>query len=176
MPETLQKLQPNRDLQCYFLRPSAIAAISQATESGFAVSGTWRQQFDWAVVEWNRDNAFEHPLLRNLPDGDLSGLRLSYEEARTNCIGMDSTLYPTVDWPYLRIWTDASGVEPYRVRLSDYASTAAGVYGAATIVFELQGTITAGDYIELAWLDRHYNYEVRAGDTTASAASALAAA
>ena len=57
------------------------------------MSGCWRQQFDWAVVEWNRDNVFEHPALRNLPDGDLSGLRLTYEETRTNCIPMDSTTY-----------------------------------------------------------------------------------
>ena len=42
--------------------------------NGFTVSGTWRQQFDWAVIEWNRDNVYEHPAFRNLPDGDLSGL------------------------------------------------------------------------------------------------------
>ena len=45
---------------------------------GFTVSGTWRQQFDWAVIEWNRDNVYEHPVFRNLPDGDLSGLTLTY--------------------------------------------------------------------------------------------------
>ena len=67
MPETLQKLRPDRDLQCYFLTPSAIAALSEASAAGFTVSGSWRQQFDWAVIEWNRDNIFEHPLLRNLP-------------------------------------------------------------------------------------------------------------
>jgi len=32
----------------------------------------------------NRDNVFEYPGLRNLPDGDLSGLQLSYQEERTN--------------------------------------------------------------------------------------------
>jgi len=45
-----------------------------ASPTGFHVSGTWRQQFDWAVLEWNRDNVFEHPLFRYLPDGDLSGV------------------------------------------------------------------------------------------------------
>jgi len=92
--EQLTKLRPDRDLQCYFQRPSAAAALSGASASGFNVSGSWRQQFDWAVIEWNRDNVFEHPLLRNLPDGDLSGLVLSYEETRTNCIAMDSVLFP----------------------------------------------------------------------------------
>ena len=81
-----------------------MAALSGTSETGFTVSGCWRQQFDWAVVEWNRDNVFEHPALRNLPDGDLSGVRLSYEETRTNCIPIDSTLYDAVAWPYLRVW------------------------------------------------------------------------
>ena len=57
-------------------------------------SGTWRQQFDWAVVEWNRDNVFEHPALRYLPDGNLSGLTLSYIEQRTNCLPVNRTFIP----------------------------------------------------------------------------------
>ena len=102
MPETLNKLTPDRDLQCFFFRPSGIAALSAASSSGFTVSGTWRQQFDWAVIEWNRDNVYEHPAFRYLPDGDLSGLALSYKETRTNCIPLDSTLFATVAWPSLR--------------------------------------------------------------------------
>jgi hypothetical protein len=85
MAEQLFKLSPHRDLQSYFYQPSAIAALSGASESGFTLSGTWRQQFDWAVVEWNRDNVFEHPALRYLPDGDFSGLTLSYIEERIHC-------------------------------------------------------------------------------------------
>src|SRR5947209_1270137 len=104
MSETLNKLTPDRDLQCFFFRPSAIAALSGASANGFTVSGTWRQQFDWAVIEWNRDNVYEHPAFRFLPDSDLSGLVLSYEEKRANAIPMDSALFPTVDWPSLRIW------------------------------------------------------------------------
>ena len=68
MPQSLEKLRPDRDLLCYFLRPSAIAAFSETSASGFTVSGSWRQHFDWAVEEWNRDNTFEHPALRNLPE------------------------------------------------------------------------------------------------------------
>ncbi len=75
MADQLTKLRPDRDLQCYFQQPSAVAALSGTSANGFTVSGCWRQQFDWAVVEWNRDNVFEHPALRNLPDGDLSGVQ-----------------------------------------------------------------------------------------------------
>src|SRR4029078_8718955 len=124
MPETLEKLRPDRDLQCYFERPSAIAALSGASATGFTVSGCWRQQFDWAVVEWNRDNVFEHPALRYLPDGDLSGLTLNYVEQRANCLPIESDVYPFVEWPYLRLWAaGADGNEHvYYVRLEDHAA------------------------------------------------------
>jgi hypothetical protein len=175
MAEQLFKLCPNRDLQCYFFLPSAVAALSQTSTEGFTVSGCWRQQFDWAVVEWNRDNVFEHPALRNLPDGNLSGIQLSYEEARTNCIPLDSIWYPTVDWPYLRVWADSGGSETvYQVPLVNYATPVAGSYTAATASFQLQGTPTAGDYVELAWLDQHFNHQLSTGDTIAGALSSLA--
>src|SRR3954468_12443457 len=123
MAEQLYKLSPHRDLQCYFLMPSAIAAMSNASSNGFTLSGKWRQQFDWAVVEWNRDNVFEHPALRNLPDGDLSGLHLSYEETRTNCIAMDSTTYDPIGWSSLRIWEESDGAENFhRVALRGHAT------------------------------------------------------
>ena len=49
--------------------------------------------------------------VRNLPDGDLSGVQLSYEETRENCIPLDSSLFHTVDWPSLRIWAESGGTE-----------------------------------------------------------------
>jgi hypothetical protein len=175
MSQQLSKLCPNRDLQCYFFEPSAVAALSQTSASGFTVSGSWRQQFDWAVVEWNRDNVFEHPMLRNLPDGDLSGLQLTYDETRTNCILLDSNWYPTVDWPYLRIWADVGATETvYQVPLVNYATPSAGSYTPPTVSFQLQGTPTSGDYIELAWLDQHINYQLLGVDSLESALAALA--
>jgi hypothetical protein len=181
MAEQLTKLRPDRDLQCYFQEPSAIAALSQTSASGFTVSGSWRDPFDWAIVEWNRDNVFEHPALRNLPDGDLSGVLLSYQEVRTNCIPMDSTLYPTVEWPFLRIWEDSSGSEilydvPFYNPALGYATPASGGFVSATVTFELGGTATGGDYIELAWLDQQFNYLLTGSDTLETAATALAAA
>ena len=175
MGETLWKLRPDRDLQCYYFQPSAIAALSETSATGFTVSGCWRSQFDWAVVEWNRDNVFEYPALRNLPDGDLSGLQLSYQEVRTNCIGFDSTWYPTVAWPYLRIWADTGdGDRIYEVPLLKCAQPLSSP-SPAKVQFHLQGTPSGGDYIELAWLDQHYNYQLAPGDTLNSAAAALAA-
>lgn len=170
MPETLGKLQPDRDLQCYFFEPSAVAALSSTSPSGFTVSGTWRQQFDWAVIEWNRDNVFEHPAFRYLPDGDLSGLILSYQETRENCILLDSDLYPTVAWPTLRVWADpGTGEQVYQVPLTSYATAVAGSYQSATVQFTLGGIPTPGDYVGIAFLSEHYPYQLNSGDTIAFA-------
>ena len=138
-----QKLTPNQDLQCYFFEPSAIAALSRTSATGFTVSGTWRQQFDWAVMEWNRDNVFEHPALRNLPDGDLSGITLSYQETRTNCIAMDSDLFHTVSWPFLRVWApDETGTEQvYQVPLDELCDGGCGEATAASARFHAVGDI-----------------------------------
>lgn len=166
MPEELFKLRPDRDLQCYFRRPSAVAALSGASETGFTVSGSWREQFDWAVVEWNRDNTFEHPLLRNLPDGDLRGLTLSYVESRNNCHAMDSDLFPFVDWPFLRIWaTDANGERVYKVRLRQYAEPAVGTWSPASAEFVLESLPAPGEYVGIAWLSEHFTYQVLGADT-----------
>ena len=175
MPEQIQKLSPHRDLQCFFFQPSAVAALSGASSTGFTVSGTWRQQFDWAVIEWNRDNVYEHPLFRNLPDGDLSGLTLTYDETRDNCIPLDSALYATVDWPSLRVWaTPAGGSETtYYVPLAAHAAAIAGSYQCAYADFTLSGTVNAGDYVGLSFLTEAYTYQFLSGDILANAAQAI---
>lgn len=171
----LTKLRPDRDLQCYFQQPSAVAALSETSATGFTVSGTWRQAFDWAVVEWNRDNVFEHPALRNLPDGDLSGVRLSYEESRTNCVAMDSSTYDPIGWSCLRIWEESGGTEHFhKIALRPLATPVAGSMVQAQAVMELGGAPTAGDYVELAWLDQHANYLVTAPDTLETIVAGLA--
>jgi hypothetical protein len=171
----LTKLRPDRDLQCYFQQPSAVAALSETSASGFKVTGSWRQAFDWAVVEWNRDNVFEHPALRNLPDGDLSGLTLSYEESRTNCVAIDSTTYDAIGWSCLRVWEESDGAEHFhRVSLREHARPVQGEMRQASATLELQGTVTPGDYVELSWLDHHANWLVTTVDTPATVVAGLA--
>ena len=174
---TIQKLTPDRDLQCYYFEPSAIAALSSTSATGFTVSGTWRQQFDWAVIEWNRDNVFEHPLFRYLPDGDLSSITLTYNETRDNCIAIDSNLFATVDWPSLRIWATPSGGSEtiYWVPLLSHATSIAGSYQCAYADFTLSGTATAGDFVGLAILREHYTYQLLGSDTLTDAVTAVAA-
>jgi hypothetical protein len=170
MADHIQKLRPDRDLQCYYFEPSAIAALSSTSANGFTVSGTWRQQFDWAVIEWNRDNVYEHPAFRYLPDGDLSGLVLTYEETRTNCIPLDSTLFATVAWPSLRIWGPDNKI--YYVPIAAHAAPVAGSYQNAYADFTLSGSGTpaAGTHVGLAYLGTHYTYRFNG---TAQIADAL---
>ncbi len=194
MAEQIYKLSPDRDLQCYFLTPSAVAAMSGASGSGFVVSGKWRQQFDWAVVEWNRDNVFEHPALRYLPDGDLSGLTLSYQEQRSGCIPFESNLFPVVDWNNLRIWApnieglpNTTGVTEtvYHVnftvlpskRTSETVSyiTPVGSYTPAQAIMTLAANPgTAGDRVGLAFLEEHYYYTLAGGEDLPTIAAGLA--
>jgi hypothetical protein len=173
---TIQKLTPDRDLQCYYYEPSAIAALSSTSPTGFTVSGTWRQQFDWAVIEWNRDNVYEHPAFRNLPDGDLSGLVLTYQETRTNCIPLDSDLYATVAWPSLRIW-GASDNTIYYVPLASHATPIAGSYQNAYADFTLSGSGTpaAGTHVGIAYLETHYTFEFDGTYEISDALTAIAA-
>jgi hypothetical protein len=186
MSEQLLKLSPHRDLQCFFLTPTAIAAMSGASASGYTLSGTWRQQFDWAVVEWDRDNAYEHPSIRYLPDGDLSGLQLTYQETRTGCIPFESNLFPTVDWPSLRLWaTGSDGVEHvYFVPLASLATPVTQDYQCASGTMTVQGTPQAGDRVGLTipvapavtgYPEQHYYYQVQSGDSLQSIATGLAA-
>ncbi|MBV9763114.1 MAG: hypothetical protein JO340_21305 [Acidobacteriaceae bacterium] len=179
MPEQISKLTPDRDLQCYFLTPSAVAAMSEASASGFTVSGKWRQQFDWCVVEWNRDNVFEHPALRYLPDGDLSGLTLSYQESRASCIPIESNLDPVVDWNNLRVWaTDDTGVETlHHVNLwPSCATPIAGDYVAASGTMVLTASPGVGNRVGLALLENHHYYVVQETDTLTDIAQGVATA
>jgi hypothetical protein len=181
MSEQITKLTPNRDLQAYFLTPSAIAALSSSGSAGFVLSGKWRQQFDWAVVEWNRDNVFEHPSLRNLPDGDLSGLTLTYEEQRSGCIPFQSNLFPVVAWNQLRLWvtgTDGSDTV-YYVNLVDpnhnYAVAVSGSVQSASAVMTLIASPGVGQRVGLAFLEEHYYYEPLSTDQLSDIAAGIAA-
>lgn len=176
MPEQIYKLSPDRDLQAYFLTPSAIAALSQATPSGFTLSGKWRQQFDWAVMEWNRDNTFEHPALRNLPDGDLSELVLDYQESRTGCIPIQSNLVPLVDWDNLRIWAtpDGGSETVYHVPLAPLATPTAGSFVPASATMTLTTVPAVGQRVGLALLETHFYCTVQTGNQPADVADAIA--
>jgi len=90
----------------------------------------------------------------------------------------------TVDWPFLRIWaTGIDGVElEYKVPLKRHATPVEGDFSAAQAVFELGGTVTACDYVQLVWEAgdgvspwlRHATHMMYYDDTLAGVAQGLA--
>jgi len=104
----------------------------------------------------------------------LSGLTLTYEESRENCILMDSSLYPSVDWPYLRVWADDEGTEEfYQVALRNYAEPIEGGWIPAEAELELTGSLTTGDYVGISFLGENHTHQLYAVDTLESAVQAL---
>jgi hypothetical protein len=82
-------------------------------------------------------------------------------------------LFPTVDWPFLRVWLDGED-EPHKIPLRDHATAIEGSYVAASASIELQGTPTAGDTVGLSWGSEQYNCTLYGEETLEAAAARLA--
>lgn len=98
--ETLYKLQPTRTMQLRgFDRRGANAAFVASADTGWMLTGTWRDMADFAVLElWNADNFFEHYSIKYLPDFDFSGMVLEFDLAYTGCQNPLSTRYDWQTW------------------------------------------------------------------------------
>ena len=98
-------------------------------------------------------------------------LTLTYNETRTNCIPLDSTLFATVDWPSLRIWaTPAGGARRFigfRSYLTPRPSRAA--INARTRTSRYRERLCGGDYVGLAFLPEAYTYQLFGADTLTDA-------
>ena len=79
--DQIYKLQPHRTLSLQgFDDYGAAAALWGASDTGFTVSGVFRDLADFAVlVLFQKDDPFGHPLFSYLPDGDLTGLVLDFD-------------------------------------------------------------------------------------------------
>ncbi len=171
---TLQKLDPVTSIHLQGMDGyGATAALWGCSETGFSLTGVWGEQSDFAVIIlWTADNPqFEHPLMQYLPDTAFDGMTLSFTIALTGCVPIDSTWYPWIDWSTLNV-TYADGTTQ-QVPLLASATPATGSYTSATCTFALSGTVTAGDYVVLSWLDQQFNYQFQTGDTLATAINAL---
>ena len=147
--DAIYKLQPTRTIHLQgasYL--GAAAALHSASETGFKVSGVFRDAADFAVlVLWDRDDFFGHPRFSYLPDGDLSGITLSFDLHYDNLQPIDSPKFPTIDWPYLNcLKTDGTLVQ---LRLFDRATLVGGTYSKAQGTFTLNGTPYGYDRVTL---------------------------
>ena len=77
----------------------AAAALWSASDTGFTVSGVFRDMADFAVlVLFQKDDPFGHPLFSYLPDGDLTGLVLDFEVTWQGIQSWESLKNPSTDW------------------------------------------------------------------------------
>ncbi len=135
--EQIKKLQPTRTIHLQgFSDFGAAAALHSATETGFKVSGVFRDAADFAVlVLWDRDDFFGHPRFSYLPDGDFSGIVLTFDLTYQNLQPIDSPKFATIDWPYLNcLKTDGTLKQ---IKLFDHATQVGGTYTAASGTFTL---------------------------------------
>lgn len=161
MPERITKLQPTRTLALRgFDSLGASAALHSATDTGFTVSGNFRDPADFAVlVLWDADNFYEHPRLKHLPDLNFDGVTLTFDVRYTNLMPLNCTKYATIDWPYL----DAiQGDETRRqIALASYASVVSGSDEPATAVFSFDGeNLAAYDRVTLWYQNMAFDFQV----------------
>ena len=77
----------------------AAAALWGASDTGFNVSGVFRDMADFAVlVLFQKDDPFGHPLFSYLPDGDFTGLVLDFDVAWQGIQSWESLKNAWTDW------------------------------------------------------------------------------
>ncbi len=98
--DQIYKLQPHRTMHLQgFDDYGAAAALWGASDSGFTVSGVFRDLADFAVLLlFQKDDPFGHPLFSYLPDGDLTGLVLDFDVTWQGIQSWESLKNAWTDW------------------------------------------------------------------------------
>lgn len=101
--EIITKFQPDRTM--YFRGFSGIqcpASMHSASPTGFTISGVFRDPADfWVLVIYDVDDFYNHPRIKPLPDGNLSGIILEFDVTFSHAVSLDVPKFPTIDWPFL---------------------------------------------------------------------------
>ncbi|PWU09264.1 MAG: hypothetical protein C5B51_06475 [Terriglobia bacterium] len=177
LDSVINKLQPHRTLHLQGASAyGAGAALWGASETGFTVSGVFRDAADFAVlVLWDRDDFFGHPRWSYLPDGNFTGLCLDFDvtfegifpfESRkpawTDCASINATL------------TDGTNVR--KPLLQGLATGPLGRPGATgTFTLNTGGAIAPYDRVTLWYQNLAFDYVAAGDEGTAEICSALAA-
>ena len=100
MMDPIFKLQPHRTMHLQgFDDYGAAAALWGASDTGFTVSGVFRDMADFAVlVLFQKDDPFGHPRFSYLPDGDLTGLVLDFDVTWSGIQSWESLKSAWTDW------------------------------------------------------------------------------
>ena len=169
------KLQPHRTMYLQgFDAYGAAAAFWGASDSGFSVSGVFRDTGDFAVlVLFDADDAFGHPLWSYLPDWNFDGLVLTFTIQCAGIQPFESKKSAYSDWPTLNcVRPDGTVV---RARLDSLGTAASGRAGAsATFTLHCPGTAAAFDRVTLWYQNLAFDYIAAGGETPATICGIIA--
>jgi len=158
--ETIYKLQPHRTLHLEGVSAyGAGAALWGTSETGFTVSGVFRDAGDFAVLTlWDRDDFYGHPRWSYLPDGSFSGLVLDFDITFEGIQAFESRKSPWVDWPYLDcLLTNGQRTQKKLIELATGASGRTGASGTFTLN---AGTVQGYDRVTLWYQNLAFDYIV----------------
>ena len=161
--ETIYKLQPHRTMHLQgFDAYGASVALWGASDTGFDLSGVFRDQADFAVlVLFARDDPFGHPRFSYLPDGNFTGLHLDFDIQWEQLQSFESKKWPSLDWPFLNcLLSDGQTVQ---TKLIDIATGPGGRIGASGSFTLNAGSVQAYDRVTLWYQNQAFDYTVPGG-------------
>lgn len=137
----------------------AAAAFWGASDSGFKVSGVFRDQGDFAVLLlFQKDDPFGHPRFSYLPDGNISGLKLDFDIEFQGIQAFESKRWPWIDWAYINAYDESGNLLQHS--LLDLATGPAGRTGASGTFTLNVGTPTSSDRVTLWYQNQSFDYSV----------------
>ena len=161
--DPIKKFQPHRTMHLQgFDAYGAAAALWGASDTGFNVSGVFRDQGDFAVVVlFQKDDPFGHPRFSYLPDGNISGVKLDFDTQFQGIQAFESKRWPWIDWAYVNAY-DASG-NLLQHPLIQMATGPTGRTGASGTFTLNVGTPISTDRVTLWYQNRAFDYSVSSG-------------
>ena len=160
---TLQKLTPNHDLQCYFFR--AVGDCGAERHVGERVHGIGDVA---AAVRLGGDRVESRQRVRTsgVTESAGRGFERNHADLSRNADQLHRDGFGFV--PHGRagrscecgLRTQPGTEQVYQVPIKNYATAVAGSYNSAYANFTLSGTLTAGDFVGIAYLGNSITYQV----------------
>jgi phage tail sheath gpL-like len=172
--DAIHKFQPHRTMHLQgFDSYGAAAALWGASDTGFNVSGVFRDQGDFAVVVlFQKDDPFGHPRFSYLPDDNITGLKLDFDIQFQGIQAFESKKWPWIDWAYINAYDESGNLLQHP--LISMATGPSGRIGASGTFTLNAGLPTALDRVTLWYQNRAFDYSIAsAGGGVSSCVQAI---
>lgn len=174
--ETLTALQPHRSMHLQGTnRTGAMGAMTDATESGFAVGGVFRDQADFTkLILYDADDFYGHwRTTKYLPNFDFTDCVLSFDAKYTNLFPLESLKYASIFQTAISVaYNDGTSTT---IPLQSHILTGAGMTPASGVYTVSASPAVAADRCQIWYLNLVYDYIAAGGETAATLAANLAA-